>query len=149
MNPIAFISNLDNKLNTNIQLVMELAKSISQLTDRLNQIVANAPKAPAVEQPSKAIQKIVKKMSHDTFHTEVSSWINFGRKSGVDRVVLWTNGAVTSFHETDTKNPIAMFRNRPCAIYTLRKAGWIVPRSCDENGVSLGFKKFIVATRPR
>jgi hypothetical protein len=141
-------------MNTTIETIkkslVESYNLIETLSARLAEIENNKPQLPWMSkekpQPSQAIKNLVKQMTPRTRNDSVNHWktLFIDNISNINEVILWSNGMVTTFgDDSNTENPLAVFRNRPCAIYRLRKAGWKVPSTFDLNG----HQKMIVATR--
>lgn len=132
-------TSIKHSLITAYQTIEKLEKQMKKL---MREAKENAKRN---TEPSENITSIVSRLSHATMNDTLGYWVKY-RSFGEERkIVLWQNGAVTSFNETNTKNPMAMFRTRQKAIAVLRKAGWNVPYSLTENGSPI-CRKFIIAT---
>ena len=121
-----------------------IEKLESDLQKAMRQIRKDA-KARMENTPSAGIINIASRLSHECMNDTLGYWTNYRSFGEERRIVLWANGAVTTFNETSTKNPLAMFRTRQKAIAVLRKAGWNIPYSVNEKGSPV-YRKFIVAT---
>ena len=132
----------------NIQFVLdsliESYNTIEALQARLAKIEANKPKP----MPTKAIQSLVSNMTTKPVRDSIIHWKRmFNAATGIDRVILWKNGMVTTFGENPSvANPLAIFTNRQTAILRLRKAGWNVPTCVNERGTAFS-AEYIIATR--
>lgn len=141
-NQPSFQTNPMKALDNTLGIIADLQKQVSLLNERLQQIVSNAP-APAPE-PSAEVMAVVKKRTNKTFGDNLGFWtFLLGLTKGDDQYLLWRNGVVTTYGQTNTKNPIAVFASRHKARLMLRKAGWDVPYAFG--GLNCG--KYVVATR--
>lgn len=122
-------------------IMADLQQQISLLNQKLQSILDNAPSAEPA--PTEEVVKLVSKLSNKTFGNSVGFWQYLLQNSEEDQVLLWRNGAVTTYGSTSTKNPVAVFSSRHKARLALRSAGWDVPFAYG--GLNCG--KFVVATR--
>lgn len=131
-----------SKFNT---IMADLQQQIAMLNERLQSIIDEAPKAESFvkPEPTAEVLKAVKKLSNETYCDSLLFWKRYLNKGQEDEVLIWRNGVITSYGQTDTKNPIAVFQSRHKARLTLRKAGWDVPFAYK--GYNCG--KFVVVTR--
>jgi hypothetical protein len=131
--------------------LVESYKLIESLEARLKDINDNKPTMPwetktevqpMITEPTNAIKSIVKQMTPQTFNDTPHYWTRMKNYGKHDRVILWKNGMVTTFGEdSSTTEPLAVFKNRHCAILRLRKSGWKVPTILG------GYKGMLVATK--
>jgi hypothetical protein len=144
---------------TSIQTIknslVESYKLIESLEARLKEINNNKPtmpwetktevvatEKPQITEPTNAIKSIVKQMTPQTFNDSPHYWTRMKNHGKHDRVILWKNGMITTFGEdSSTTEPLAVFKNRHCAILRLRKSGWNVPTTIG------GCKGMLVATK--
>jgi hypothetical protein len=134
----------------------ELEGKINELENRIATSVSHIPVVEPVEAvveiakptPTPAIANMVRRMEITTYNDTPLFWKKMRKSNEHQSVVLWKDGIITTTGgDVDDRNPLARFRNRACAIYRLRKAGWNVPESKNENGTPIS-PKFIIATIP-
>jgi hypothetical protein len=138
-------------LTASFNTLKELEAKINSLESQIAFTPSNIPVVEPVEvivkpTPTPAIANMVRRMEVTTYNDTPDYWLKQKIKGDHREVVLWKDGIVTTTGgDVDDRNPLARFRNRACAIYRLRKAGWNVPDSFNDKGSPI-CHKFIIAT---
>ena len=146
MNPItSFIndmSTISTKLDGYNSKIDSMMSTITEIKQRLAEISNNAPVKP-VTAPTEEIKALAKSATTQVFNTSMILWRDMlTNKDAANAFVLWDNGVVTTLEKGTQDNPVAIFRTRAYAIWTLRNAGYKVPYSTP--GI---LTKFVIATR--